>query len=479
MNEKNFLTRQRMNSIIALSIVFCASLSVWAQDANLKRDVLLTLGQNESIWVGEYFAAQYFNENRFACMIYDDVKKSYTFVFNGKRIITTDANVFDDYARNFSYLNIAEENGYVFYYTKKEDGALNYYVNYKGTTDGPFDDISLYANNSFGRPNSRIYLASPVKEYDYLYRLAGRWYAHKDGKNKKVDFAEGINDYNSKKSSVNINGSISHYDGGYDVCLTESGKYAYGYKSNGKCYVNINGDISQGDDGVGDVCLTENGKYAYRYYSNGKEYANINGDISQGYDGVGDVCLTENGKYAYRYYSNGKYYVNINGDIRQGYDRVYDVRLTESGKYAYSYESNGKWYANINGNISQGYDAVYSLTLSDNGDYTYVSRKNGKIDLNHDEKNKIDFWDAIWTRWMPVIFNANPVYANNENGIELSSINDEHSFFSAYEYEYVVIDGKRYGKSPALYAGYDKGKNVFVWNAIEGKDLVLYEYKLP
>ena len=408
MNEKNFLTRQRRNTIIALSIVFCASFGVWAQDNNLKRSVLLTLGQNESIWAGEYFAAQYFNENRFACIIYDDVKKSCTFVFNGKRIITTDANDFSGSARNFSYLNIAEENGYVFYYTKKENGVVNYYVNYKGTIDGPFEDISLHANNSFRRPNGNITLTTLVKEYDYLYRLAERWYAHKDGKNKKVDFAESIYDYNSRKSSVNINGSIS-----------------------------------------------------------------------QRYDWVGDVCLTESGKYAYCYENNGKYYANINGSISQGYDFVRYLCLTESGKYAYSYESNGKRYANINSSISQGYDDIEYVALSDNGDYTYVSRKNGKIDLNHDGKNKIDFWGAIWTTWMPVIFNANPVYANTYNGIELSSINDEHSFFSDYKYEYVVIDGKRYGKSPALYAWYDTGKNVFVWNAVEGKDLVLYEHKLP
>jgi hypothetical protein len=41
-----------------------------------------------------------------------------------------------------------------------------------------------------------------------------------------------------------------------------------------------------------------------------------------------------------------------------------------------------------------------------------------------------------------------------------------------------MIDGKRYGKFSACHAWYDKTKNAFIWSALEGKELVVYEYKL-
>ena len=65
------------------------------------------------------------------------------------------------------------------------------------------------------------------------------------------------------------------------------------------------------------------------------------------------------------------------------------------------------------------------------------------------------------------------------DNLELYSSDKEHSFYSSYNYEYVVIDGNRFSKSPALHAWYDKDKNAFIWNAVEGKELVVYEYKLP
>lgn len=66
-----------------------------------------------------------------------------------------------------------------------------------------------------------------------------------------------------------------------------------------------------------------------------------------------------------------------------------------------------------------------------------------------------------------------------ETTVETMSADRQHSFFSDYAYEYVVIDGQPVGKSPALYAWYNKSSNSFVWNSIEGKELVVYEYMLP
>jgi hypothetical protein len=62
--------------------------------------------------------------------------------------------------------------------------------------------------------------------------------------------------------------------------------------------------------------------------------------------------------------------------------------------------------------------------------------------------------------------------------IDIYSENLEHTMISDYRYEYVVIDGESYGKSPAFQAWYDSDKKSFIWSAIEGKELVVYEFKL-
>jgi molybdate-binding protein len=452
-----------------------------------------------------------------------------------------------------------------FYYSKTEDNNTKYYLHYKGEKRGPFEDIYF----------------SDKDDYAYLYLLANRWYAHtQEGKNKMAlpsDVKNHIRQRNGKYY-VTINGKVS---GGYDnagIYSTESGKYAYYYKENGKYYVvtnvngtekisggygdvwnihltesgkyayyykenwknyivtNINGTekISRGYDNVGIFHFTESGKYAYCYEENGKYYGvtNINGteQISRGYDGAWDFHLTESRKYVYFYRENGKYYVvtNINGTekISGGYDYVMDNYLTESGKYAYCYKENGKEYVvtNINGTekISGGYGDVWNIHLTESGKYVYYYYENGKMYLNINGEDKREYpniSDFTWgddgkysfyyekedgkiyksnndketeTAFLsgmpyydetspPTLFcnrNYNHYYDESENGIEIYSTNKEHSLYSHYDFNFVVINGEDHGYSPALYAWYDKTKHAFIWNAIEGKELVLYEFKL-
>ena len=297
-----------MKRIITLIIALCATFSLLAQNSNLKREVLFTLGENEEIYGSEYFAAQYLNQNRFACIVRDTLKKTYTFVFNGKLIITI-----NDWIR-VNYLNVNEENGYIFYYHKEEEG---YYVNCKGVEDGSFEDVSF---------NPSYYKLDYDGDYDFFYKLAGRWYVHKDGRNKLIPQKEN----NKTKNEISFE--------------REKNKY----------YVTINGvriPNQQGYDMVYDYLkLTESGKYAYMYRNNGKSYVNINGKSSQGYDDVyGDVKLTESGKYAYKYSDNDKYYVNINGTIHGAYDDLYShanypFYINDNGDFSFYYYLNGTEY---------------------------------------------------------------------------------------------------------------------------------------
>ncbi|MBQ8674538.1 MAG: hypothetical protein IJ511_10970 [Bacteroides sp.] len=52
-----------------------------------------------------------------------------------------------------------------------------------------------------------------------------------------------------------------------------------------------------------------------------------------------------------------------------------------------------------------------------------------------------------------------------------------HMFSAHWNYDYVLIDGKRYGSSYPLEAFYDERTDTFVWIAVEGRQLVLYYYK--
>lgn len=54
----------------------------------------------------------------------------------------------------------------------------------------------------------------------------------------------------------------------------------------------------------------------------------------------------------------------------------------------------------------------------------------------------------------------------------------KHSFFFKEGYNYIIIDGQKYGKSSPLKASYEKSLNAFIWVAVENQELVLYTYYL-
>ena len=53
-----------------------------------------------------------------------------------------------------------------------------------------------------------------------------------------------------------------------------------------------------------------------------------------------------------------------------------------------------------------------------------------------------------------------------------------HLFVANWKYDYVLIDGKKYGKHCPIDAFYDKDTNAFAWTTIEGNEIVLYTFDL-
>jgi hypothetical protein len=575
----------------AISMMTFAALSEGGgaspQDDKIKRTLLFTLGANENVKFNKYFVLQQSNQNHFACLIRNEVKKSETFVFNGKRIAP--GKWF-----NFLYLNMHEENGYVFEYCL---GDLCY-VNIKGMVYGPFDKDSLvFAKDSSGNidydkfyysktkgincfyylhynnvkegPFDRVLFPEETKKQidcECFYLLDDKWYAHySNGDNKIIPLFYCYSYKTNEGMCVNINGRNSR---GYELFFieyfNEDGNYAFIYQKYGKWYMNINGKESRNYDHFDDCFFTQNGSYAYTYEKDNEYYANVNGKDSRGYDEVSSLQLTESGKYAYIYKENEKYHVNVNGENSRGYEqahllhliengnyayiyledrkwyvningknknsRGYDyvdmslLRLTESGKYAYCYLENEKWYVNINGTIknSREYDDnVIFICLTENGNYAYCYKENGKayVNINIDGIEKISgsyhfinsFILTEEGNYSFYYYNDEGRVCKNDNGKDIEteylsgmgwdeesnfcffnkrgeatpskiySTDRKHSLCSLYEDkgdETVIVDGKSYGTALAMYAWYDRTKHAFIWNALEGKELVIYEYKL-
>jgi len=360
--------KRLLSTLAAILLIATPTLLAQTQPT---REVLFTLEENEQIYAGEYYAMATTKGNKFTAIIKNTATDEATFIFNGKRIRTVKWKYEEDdvlfYTLNVFYTNPSVENG-----------------------------------------------------YGYSYTLADRIYVNLEGK---------------------VLPTVKGYP--YGCTRTKNGKYAFDYYNEGD-HIYIDGKIIED---AHSLILTESGKYAYQYRENGKIHVYIDGKIIEN---AYSPILTESGKYAYYYQENGKYHVNIDGKTIGTYDNyVYNLTLTESGKYAYSYRENNNWYYNINGkgNLSEKeYNNFCQTELPFDG-------------------------GSIFLYW-------NDGGSYEKSITEVVSKDNKHSFYSNYEYEYVVIDGEPVGKSPAWQAWYNEKENAFEWSALEDRELVVYKYKL-
>lgn len=199
--------------------------------------------------------------------------------------------------------------------------------------------------------------------------------------------------------------------------------------------------------------------YDYCYALAGRSWGHKNGRNE----------LIQEKKRTYCGYYENTWYVYDDVQYRE-YDNVEHLRLTEkfkNGRYAYYYKENGKYYANINGHIYGAYDGIYvdggsPFYIDNDGNFGYRYYLQGTVYKKRNTKEEI------------VCFGRHSYLSD----IEIHTTNNNHSFYSSYEYEYVVIDGRPFGTSPAIQVWYDEKKSSFIWTGIEGRELVVYEYKM-
>jgi hypothetical protein len=321
------------------------------------------------------------------------------------------------------YLMCLSPNGYKFaaIIENKQTHEFTFVFNGKRIAKG--DGMDNEGNHHYWSPFDVFYL-NPEKDdgYGYGLEVAGRYFT-----------------WLGNRLFPDVTGRV------WDFSIRSNSRFAFRYEENDRWHANIDGKIFGPYGYVGDVAITGNGRFAFSYKENDKWYANIDGKSFGPYGNIGDVAITDNGRFAFSYSDNDhyKWYVNIDGKIFGTYGYVGDVAITDNGKFACAYRENDKWNYNVNGEKVSEYD--YRIALAE------ITGKEPSFDFN------------------------NSIYLGNRSEIELSD--GRHIFYSNPEYDYAVIDGRKVGKSPAIHAYHDKKKNAFVWNAIEGKELVVYEYK--
>jgi hypothetical protein len=412
-----------------------------AQNVDMKRTVLFTLGPNEEICLNEYFASQYIHQKRFVCIVENKQAKTRTLVVNGKRVQTVKGTYEVDYSEDYGW-NVDLSGGTldVFYFDPtKEDG------------------------------------------YGYVYELAGRAFINVGGK---------------------ILSDVSGYP--YDFRMTESGKFAFKYGDNSSRYLYVDGKTFGPYHYISDFAIAESGKFAFAYQiqSNGNYYVCADGQTSGPYGGFLPFSISENGNYAYigtKYVNPTEVYLYgkeaeparliVNGTEKTfGTYRHLKVSIADDGSYAVvSRDGRSDDYVTVGEKTYGPYSYVEDIKINgkESFGFRYSEKDSYGNRLYHvngnDDASKKDF-ENIPSDKIPrynYLWKFSHAFANYfDDTIEVVSPDTQRLFFSNFAYAYVVIDGKELGHSPALNAWYNEDNHSFGWSSIEGKDLVVYEHKL-
>lgn len=184
------------------------------------------------------------------------------------------------------------------------------------------------------------------------------------------------------------------------------------------------------------------------------------------------TSTSKSGPYDYKWI-NDNYYITYNGVVRnnQTFSYIWDFH-SKAENFAFCYSEEGFDYININNEIFGPLRKVSFFETTDFNSYSFYYNDNDGIwhYINGDTNVKTRFSGSTDSYLEELM--------SSGTNIDIYSENLEHTMISDYRYEYVVIDGESYGKSPAFQAWYDSDKKSFIWSGIEGNELVVYEFKL-
>ena len=474
--------------IVVLTLLILNSKMSIAQINQTKKAVLLTLEKNEILISDEYYVSQELDKNHFACMVKDTISNKQTFIYNGQRVFSGEPNSF-----TVLDFDVNSKNDYKISYKEND----KFMVKCRGRIEGPYEDVVGY--------KSRLYYVNTDKvpeKFDYFYQLADRWYSSYKGEITQLESNSRDNwsSYGTMRTKVWENGKHMHvldvFNGNEsEKFVTEDsivnfggslGNLAIMYLKNGRYYFKFNDKTSppfnadhlnSREYNHSDIYVSGS-NYMYTYKKDGKTFININGNISSPITGdVRNAKILPDGSYVYAIYNDRKSNLVLNGKRIKEMDGLDGIEFHSYG-YAFVYNKGDEVFININGKKSKGYVDIHALDFRSNGTYSYrFIEKDGWIYENNNgivkktQNRKIPHNTYLYT-------SGHRLFENSIEKYELISSNSKHDFYTNYRYDYVIIDGKRYGNAPAIKAWYDKTNNTFAWNAWENKDLVLYELQL-
>jgi len=507
----------------------------------LTRKVLYTLGDDETLYNNKYSVGTFQDGEAYAFVTKNKNTGMYSFIYNGNSIATTDYCI-DEEPFILKYLNPTVENGYAFTYCKRvsESNETEYYVNIGGVEEGPYESAIIYTKS--GAPDSYplsvtdisyMYKLAGKWFYNDFAQIKGPYtgdnitnlFRSHDGKEIGFSYADEDNLHYLNVDNSIFGPFISPYDF-YFGSIANTGDFIFCYTiDTSKWWTDISGKDYGPYRDASDMSMAASGKFAFSYVELARNtknawersFFNIDGKEYGPYQSVYGVRISNNGNFIFHYgemdpativiteekmirepEKNYRSSVNVDGKIYGPYSSVRNLYIEDNGNFAFEYVENGESYLNINGEVYGPYLKIYEVYISDKGEFLvhYVDPKGYHINyngdtyiLNPDNPDLQRVWDFTANNGYKVEFFFNKdeyvnetlktrgfYYADENRGINILSGNKKHSFVS--NNNSVVIDRKRIDALHALSAWYNQDRNAFLWNSMDGKELIFYEYKL-
>jgi len=516
--------RNEMRTFIIILLSLLIAIPARAQESPLTRKVLYTLNYDEVLFSNND------NDTNPICTILDDEKYdfvienkntgTYSLIFNGKRIASTNYRRDDRLPFSVDYSDHEVEDGYLFTYCKRTDipDKFEYYVNIGGIENGPYESAIIFLKR-------RSLYAKPFSYSDvrYFYKLDGEWFCNDSGDIKNLYFGGNIV-YFARSDTDKLFGIV--YVGGLDKYylntgdrtfgpfsflydfrfgrITDTGKFAFSYTEDPaamKWNVNINGQKYGTYSSVKYPQITDSGKFAFCHQNGTRWFANINGGKIGPYSAINNLHIADNGKFAFNYYDHkNREYVNLNGEIYGPYSYIDNLHITDSGKFAFSYKENDESYVNIDNEIYGPYQKFREMRLFNSGEFIihYADSIENLLNYNGNiytyRPNNPDL-QSVWQLLRDNNYRLQPISdgyiitdgvsqsrinhkPDSDNKINITSRDKRYRFLSNSESGEVTINDEIIDASPPFIAWYDPNRRAFLWASTEDKELVLYEYKL-
>jgi hypothetical protein len=444
---------RRLLLLVLLSALFAG----YATGQTVDRKVLYTLAPGETILYGEYmvdFASP--NKNFVATII----KKA-----NAVDYYLLDENGYGSYGTTANnpghifYTDVYEEEPYDIIlngerkhfnastrgnYVKRPEKTIStsnwddvarvwvsngYFIRFHGLIYGPYDEEPLI---DFDRDAFIVY-----NDEDYLYVT--------DGKESRLA-DQGLASMPMTERLYSIKGDDIHCSRDW----TDSERIIWAGEKSFYYDLSVNGKVYQVEFEVGyyNFCMSANGKHWI--ISHGNEYYidGLKKEVSKGID-LEDGFIDDNGNFIFKFRAETE-----NGDDYYGF-------IINGVEKEIPQESQ---FLNINKifiNSNRGYrvKTIDQYAYEYKGD-TYVFNGKDFVKVTSKSKNNYAFYPS-----------------NTYGSITIVSSDRRHAMTYGWELPSVSIDGTSYGKAPAITAEWNDTTKSFFWNALEGRELVVYECK--